>query len=147
MISKVIQPVYEAMAIQIPYESENDSYAQLVDGLYGGIHLKSADDIEHEFRIKKLTSLNLQPGDILTTSGHNRGDIRNYNADAKTYLYIGDSKFLTINSYGKLQTIYADSYTQYFLKTTRSEIYLTDLLAQLPGEACYFILRPAQIME
>ncbi|MBR2473112.1 MAG: InlB B-repeat-containing protein [Clostridia bacterium] len=147
MISKVIQPVYEAMAIQIPYESENDSYAQLVDGLYGGIHLKSADEIEHAFRIKKLTSLNLQPGDILTTSGHNRGDIRNYNADAKTYLYIGDSKFLTINSYGKLQTIYADGYTQYFLKTTRSEIYLTDLLAQLPGEACYFILRPAQIME
>ena len=123
-----------------------DLLSTTVDGLYGGVRVRSTNLDNHALRIKKLTSYNLMPGDIILYSGKSNCKVTEFTQEAGMFIYLGDNTYISANADG-LITTFGDGYTRSFLKDDLQKIFVTDMVAQLNGKGVFITLRPAQNME
>ena len=117
-----------------------------VDGMYGGVRVHSVHRERHQLRIKKLTSYNLMPGDIVLYSGASNCKVDDFTQGAGIYIYLGDNKYISATEEG-IKMTFGDGYTRYPLKDDLETIYVTDIVAQLNGQAFFTVMRPAQVMD
>ena len=86
------------------------------------------------------------PGDILIYSGKSNCKVDEFTKGAGIYIYLGDNKYISATADG-IKISVADGYTRYPLKDDLQSIYVTDMVAQMNGQAFFTVMRPAQVMN